>query len=59
MPLVTVTLRTGNFVLIEILWSVGRNVKVKRALLAEIVTALPADSGQASMPWVRPIGLFG
>lgn len=37
--------RTDGFVLIEILWSVGRSVKVKRALLAEIVAALRADPG--------------
>jgi phenylpyruvate tautomerase PptA (4-oxalocrotonate tautomerase family) len=37
--------RTDDFVLIEILWSVGRSVKVKRALLAEIVAALRTDPG--------------
>ena len=36
---------TDDFVLIEILWSVGRSVKVKRALLAEIVSALRVDPG--------------
>lgn len=35
--------RADGFVLVEILWSVGRSVKVKRALLAEIVAALRAD----------------
>lgn len=29
--------RTGDFVLVEILWSVGRSVKVKRKLLDELV----------------------
>jgi phenylpyruvate tautomerase PptA (4-oxalocrotonate tautomerase family) len=32
--------RTQNFVLIEILWSVGRSVKVKRKLLEELMTCL-------------------
>jgi phenylpyruvate tautomerase PptA (4-oxalocrotonate tautomerase family) len=32
--------RGDGFVLIEILWSVGRSVKVKRKVLADIVSAL-------------------
>ena len=32
--------RTGDFVLIEILWSVGRSVKVKKKLLAELMERL-------------------
>jgi len=32
--------RTDNFVLIEILWSVGRSVKVKRKLLEELMASL-------------------
>ena len=32
--------RTENFVLVEILWSVGRSVKVKRKLLAELMASL-------------------
>lgn len=32
--------RTEDFVLIEILWSVGRSVKVKKKLLAELVDRL-------------------
>ena len=32
--------RNGEFVLIEILWSVGRSVKVKKKLLADLVTGL-------------------
>lgn len=51
MPLVTVTLRRPrdrDFVLIEILWSVGRSVKVKRALLAELVPALTRNCGLAA-----------
>jgi len=32
--------RTGDFVLIEILWSVGRSVKVKKKLLAELMDRL-------------------
>ena len=32
--------RTGDFVLIEILWSVGRSVKVKRALLGQLMETL-------------------
>ena len=36
--------RSQDFVLIEILWSVGRSVKVKRKLLTELM-ALLADSG--------------
>lgn len=35
--------RTENFVMIEILWSVGRSVKVKRKLLEELMATL---SGQ-------------
>jgi phenylpyruvate tautomerase PptA (4-oxalocrotonate tautomerase family) len=36
--------RDQDFVLIEILWSVGRSVKVKRKLLTELM-ALLADAG--------------
>ena len=36
--------RDQDFVLIEILWSIGRSVKVKRKLLTEL-TALLAGSG--------------
>jgi len=36
--------RDQDFVLIEILWSVGRSVKVKRKLLTDLM-ALLADSG--------------
>jgi phenylpyruvate tautomerase PptA (4-oxalocrotonate tautomerase family) len=32
--------RGDDFVLIEILWSVGRSVKVKRKLLADLIAAL-------------------
>jgi phenylpyruvate tautomerase PptA (4-oxalocrotonate tautomerase family) len=32
--------RTGDFVLIEILWSVGRSVKVKRQLLENLMSSL-------------------
>lgn len=32
--------RTDDFVLIEILWSVGRSVKVKRKLLEDVMGAL-------------------
>ena len=34
--------RTDDFVLIEVLWSVGRSVKVKRNLLAELMGKLAA-----------------
>jgi phenylpyruvate tautomerase PptA (4-oxalocrotonate tautomerase family) len=34
------TERNGDFVLIEILWSVGRSVKVKKKLLEELMTTL-------------------
>jgi len=34
--------RTEGFVLIEILWSVGRSVKVKKKLLAELMERLRA-----------------
>lgn len=34
--------RTDDFVLIEILWSVGRSIKVKRNLLAELMGSLTA-----------------
>jgi phenylpyruvate tautomerase PptA (4-oxalocrotonate tautomerase family) len=36
------TARNDDFVLIEILWSVGRSVKVKKKLLAELVERLRA-----------------
>ena len=39
------TQRTGDFVLIEILWSAGRSVKVKRKLLADLMAALARDPG--------------
>ena len=34
--------RDNDFVLIEILWSVGRSVKVKRRLLEELMSSLAA-----------------
>jgi phenylpyruvate tautomerase PptA (4-oxalocrotonate tautomerase family) len=34
------TRRTGDFALIEILWSVGRSVKVKRKLLEGLMSSL-------------------
>jgi phenylpyruvate tautomerase PptA (4-oxalocrotonate tautomerase family) len=34
--------RSDNFLLIEILWSVGRSVKVKRGLLADLMARLMA-----------------
>ena len=37
--------RNADFLLIEILWSVGRSVKVKKKILADIVGALSKDSG--------------
>jgi phenylpyruvate tautomerase PptA (4-oxalocrotonate tautomerase family) len=37
--------RSRDFVLIEILWSVGRNVKVKRKLASDIVNALAREPG--------------
>lgn len=39
------TARTRDFVLIEILWSVGRSVKIKRKVTAEIVAALAKKPG--------------
>jgi phenylpyruvate tautomerase PptA (4-oxalocrotonate tautomerase family) len=39
------TARGTDFVLIEILWSVGRSVKVKRQVTADIVAALARDPG--------------
>lgn len=39
------TARGDGFVLIEILWSVGRSVKVKRKVVADIVAALSRDPG--------------
>ena len=32
--------RDENFMIIEILWSVGRSVKIKRALLADLIVRL-------------------
>jgi len=37
------TERTQDFVLIEILWSVGRSVKVKKKLLQELMALLSAQ----------------
>ncbi|HEY0767569.1 MAG TPA: tautomerase family protein [Steroidobacteraceae bacterium] len=37
--------RTDDFVLIEILFSVGRSVKVKKKILADILPALSKDPG--------------
>ena len=37
--------RSTDFALIEILWSVGRSVKVKRKVVADIVEALRASPG--------------
>jgi phenylpyruvate tautomerase PptA (4-oxalocrotonate tautomerase family) len=37
--------RSHDFALIEILWSVGRSVKVKRKVVADIVDALRAAPG--------------
>jgi phenylpyruvate tautomerase PptA (4-oxalocrotonate tautomerase family) len=37
--------RTEDFVLIEILWSVGRSVKVKRQILADITAGVSRDPG--------------
>ena len=39
------TRRGTDFVLIEILWSVGRSVKVKRKVVADVVAALARDPG--------------
>ena len=37
--------RGSEFVLIEILWSVGRSVKVKRKVIDDIVRAIARDPG--------------
>jgi phenylpyruvate tautomerase PptA (4-oxalocrotonate tautomerase family) len=37
--------RTDDFVLVEILLSVGRSVKVKRKILADIISALSREPG--------------
>jgi phenylpyruvate tautomerase PptA (4-oxalocrotonate tautomerase family) len=37
------TSRADDFVLIEIVWSVGRSVKVKKKLLADLMDRLRAD----------------
>src|ERR1043165_6481238 len=37
--------RDAEFILIEVLWSVGRSVKVKRKVLADILEALAKDPG--------------
>ncbi|HSC23073.1 MAG TPA: tautomerase family protein [Casimicrobiaceae bacterium] len=39
------TARGRDFVLIEVLWSVGRSVKVKRKIAADIVAALARSPG--------------
>jgi phenylpyruvate tautomerase PptA (4-oxalocrotonate tautomerase family) len=38
------TSRTADFALIEILWSVGRSVKIKRKLVADITAALAREA---------------
>ena len=40
--------RDADFVLIEIVWSVGRNVKIKRKLVADVVAALSRAPGIAA-----------
>lgn len=37
--------RNEDFLLIEILWSVGRSVKIKRKILGDILTALAKSPG--------------
>jgi phenylpyruvate tautomerase PptA (4-oxalocrotonate tautomerase family) len=37
--------RTADFVLVEVLWSVGRSVKVKRKLLADLTANLRESPG--------------
>ena len=37
--------RNGDFALVEILWSVGRSVKVKRKVLADIMAGVSRDPG--------------
>jgi phenylpyruvate tautomerase PptA (4-oxalocrotonate tautomerase family) len=37
--------RTGDFVLIELLWSVGRSVKVKRKFLSDLTANLRESPG--------------
>ncbi len=37
--------RTGDFILIEILFSVGRSVKVKRKILADLIASLAKEPG--------------
>jgi len=39
------TARGAEFVLIEILWSVGRSAKIKRKVTADIIAALGRDPG--------------
>lgn len=37
--------RSRDFVLVEILWSVGRSVKIKRKVVEDIVRAIAEDPG--------------
>ena len=37
--------RGDDFVLVEILWSVGRSVKIKREVVGDIVTGLQRETG--------------
>jgi phenylpyruvate tautomerase PptA (4-oxalocrotonate tautomerase family) len=37
--------RTDDFVLIEILWSAGRSIKIKKKLAADVVNALAVEPG--------------
>ena len=37
--------RTADFVLVEILWSVGRSVKIKRKLVADLTATLKSALG--------------
>ena len=39
------TRRNDDFILVEILWSVGRSVKVKRKFVADVVAQIAGDPG--------------
>lgn len=39
------TARSADFVLVEVLWSVGRSTKVKRGVVGDIVSALRESPG--------------
>jgi phenylpyruvate tautomerase PptA (4-oxalocrotonate tautomerase family) len=47
------TARGAEFVLIEILWSVGRSAKIKRKVTADMIAALVRDAEQVMIVFIE------